>query len=109
MICKRQATIFASAPGDSDTRLACCDECLTALDVVLDDWGGKEAMDVNLTAMERKAIQDSRVPVCQAMMAKGIIVPDTLTEAQFDEVLEAAWNALRASMQMQTAKGEIPF
>jgi hypothetical protein len=62
-----------------------------------------------LTYMEREATVAARQSLYDALVKIG--VTDAFNDCsaeQIDSVIEAVWNGLRASMQQQSARGEIP-
>jgi hypothetical protein len=62
------------------------------------------------TEMERVAIRAARLPLYDGLVKLGIDSAfDSCTAAQIDELIESVWDALRASMQQQSAAGEIPI
>ena len=62
------------------------------------------------TEMERKAIRAARRALYDGLIGLGIEGAfDACTAAQIDGLIEASWDALRASMQQQSAAGEIPI
>jgi hypothetical protein len=103
---------------------ACSDQCAFGLlDLAIKGLGG--VLMVDYTAMEKQAVVDSREPLWDALVAVGevgISVPDDLPLAvsvstvfaqlsaeQIDSIIMAVWDALRASMQKQSARSDIPF
>jgi hypothetical protein len=63
-----------------------------------------------LTYMEREAIRAARRALYDALVGIGVAdALDNCTAEQIDSVIEAVWNGLRASMQQQSARGEIPI
>lgn len=108
-ICGREAKLFDFAPGRTPRR-TCSDECHKAIDVVLDEWGGPELMQHNLTQMEQVAIRAARASLHEALVKIGRAESfNDATSEDMDGVIEAVWNGVRASMQQQSARGEIPF
>jgi hypothetical protein len=62
------------------------------------------------TEMEREAIKAARRAVYDCLVKLGIESAfDNCTAVQIDGLIEAVWDALRASMQQQTAAGAIPI
>jgi hypothetical protein len=62
-----------------------------------------------LTHMEREAIVAARQSLYAALVELG--VADAFNDCsaeQIDSLIETLWTALRASMQQQSARGEIP-
>lgn len=101
--------VFAFVPHQKPRR-ACSDDCLSALNVIIDQWGGEDMIRHNLTQMEQVAIRSARQNLYEALVKIGLA--DAFNEAsaaEMDSVIEAVWNGVRASMQQQTALGEIPF
>jgi hypothetical protein len=63
-----------------------------------------------LTYMEKEAISEARRPLYEALIELGIADAfNDCTAEQIDRLIETIWNALRASMQRQSARGEIPI
>lgn len=63
-----------------------------------------------LTHMERQAIRAARQSLYDALVKIGIADAfDNCTADQIDMVIEEVWGGLRASMQLQSAAGEIPL
>ena len=63
-----------------------------------------------LTHMEREAVRAARQSLYDALVKIGIADAfDDCTAEQIDSVIEAVWNGLRASMQLQSAKGGMPI
>jgi Family of unknown function (DUF6511) len=63
-----------------------------------------------LTGMEQEAIRAARQSLYDALVKIGIADAfDNCTADQIDMVIEAVWDGLRASMHLQTAKGEVPY
>jgi hypothetical protein len=63
-----------------------------------------------LTYMEQEAIRAARQSLYDALVDIGIENAfDHCTVEQIDHVIEAVWNGLRASMQLQSARGEMPI
>jgi hypothetical protein len=59
--------------------------------------------------MEKEAIKDARQALYDALLKIGIADAfNDCSAEQIDAVIEAVWNALRASMHLQSARGEIP-
>lgn len=62
-----------------------------------------------LTQMELDAVRAARRPMYEALVKIGIDHAfEHCTAEQIDSVIEAVWNGLRASMQQQSARGEMP-
>ena len=62
-----------------------------------------------LTFMEREAVKAARQSLYDALVKIGVADAfNDCTAEQIDGVIETVWNGLRASMQQQSAKGEIP-
>ena len=109
-LCNREAKLFAHEPGDTRSRDACCAECLQGIDNILNKMGGEAMEQQNLTQMELAAIKDARVSLYNALLAQGIAKPfDDATAEQMDAVIRGVWEGVRASMQRQSATGQIPF
>lgn len=109
-LCKREATIWAAVPEEPKPREACCKECLAAIDIVLDEWGGEALMAHNLTAMERQAVKEARDQFFAELKTQGIA--DRFTDCsadQMDSVIKAIWEGLQKSMRRQAGNGDIPF
>ena len=71
-------------------------------------WEIKELS--GLTHMEREAVKAARQSLYDALVKIGIADAfDDCTAEQIDSVIEAVWNGLRASMQLQSAKGGMPI
>ncbi len=63
-----------------------------------------------LTHMEQEAIRSTRQALYDALVKIGVASAfDNCTADQIDFVIEAVWNGLRASMHLQSAKGEVPY
>ena len=63
-----------------------------------------------LTHMERSAVKAARQSLYDALIEIGIADAfNDCTAEQIDRLIETIWNALRASMQRQSARGEIPI
>ena len=63
-----------------------------------------------LTYMEKEAISEARRPLYEALIELGIADAfNDCTAEQIDSVIEAVWNGLRASMHLQSAKGDMPI
>ena len=67
-----------------------------------------------LTDMEARAIQESRAALWEGCVAalgepKALEVFGELSEQAVDSVIEKVWDALRASMRGQSARGAVPF
>lgn len=108
-LCGREARVFDTAPGRSPRR-TCWYECNAALAVVLDEWGGQELMQHNLTQMEVVAVRSARQSLYEALVRIGRAEAfNDASAADMDSVIEAVWNGVRASMQEQTARGDVPF
>ena len=64
----------------------------------------------SLTFMEREAIKAAREQLYDALVEIGIADAfNDCTADQIDLVIEAVWAGLRASMHLQSAKGDTPF
>jgi hypothetical protein len=62
-----------------------------------------------LTHMEREAIVAARQPLYDALVEIGVADAfDHCSAEQIDHLIEAVWNGLRASMHLQSARGEVP-
>src|SRR6516162_164283 len=62
-----------------------------------------------LTFMECEAIKAARQSLYDALLKIGVADAfNDCTAEEIDSLIEAVWNGLRASMQQQSAKGEIP-
>jgi hypothetical protein len=62
-----------------------------------------------LTYMEKEAIVAARQALYDALVGIGIADAfNDCTAEQIDHLIEAVWNGLRASMQQQSARGEMP-
>jgi hypothetical protein len=63
-----------------------------------------------LTHMEKEAIVAARQSLYNALLMIGVADAfNDCTAEQIDSVIEAVWNGLRASMHLQSARGEIPI
>jgi hypothetical protein len=63
-----------------------------------------------LSLMEMTAIREARRPLYEALVELGISDAfNQCTAEQIDTLIETIWNALRASMQRQSARDEIPI
>jgi hypothetical protein len=63
-----------------------------------------------LSDMEQEAIRAARQSLYDALVKIGIADAfDNCTADQIDMVIEKVWEGLRASMHLQSAKGEIPW
>lgn len=63
-----------------------------------------------LTHMEQEAIRAARQSLYDALVKIGIADAfNNCTADEIDGVIEAVWNGLRASMHLQSAKGEVPW
>ena len=63
-----------------------------------------------LTHMERSAVKAARQSLYDALIEIGIADAfNDCTAEQIDSVIEAVWNGLRASMHLQSAKGDMPI
>jgi hypothetical protein len=79
----------------------------SAMESFLDEEIGRLAA---LTYMEKEAIVAARRSLYDALIEIGIADAfNDCTAEQIDAVIEAVWNGLRASMQQQSARGEVPF
>jgi hypothetical protein len=77
------------------------------LDRFLEHDLGELAM---LTHMEKEAIEATRQPLYEALVKLGIANAFIeCTAEQIDGLIETVWNALRASMHKQSARGTVPF
>ena len=62
-----------------------------------------------LTYMECEAVKAARQSLYDALVRIGVEAAfNDCTAEQIDSVIEAVWNGLRESMQLQSARGEIP-
>jgi hypothetical protein len=62
-----------------------------------------------LTHMEREAIVAARQALYDALVKIGVAEAfNDCSAEQIDSVIEAVWSGLRASMQQQSARGEVP-
>ena len=69
-------------------------------------WEIKELS--GLTHMEREAVKAARQSLYDALVKIGVAGAfDHCTAEQIDSVIEAVWNGLRASMHLQSAKGDM--
>jgi hypothetical protein len=60
--------------------------------------------------MEQEAIRAARQSLYDALVKIGIADAfNNCTADEIDGVIEAVWNGLRASMHLQSAKGEVPW
>jgi hypothetical protein len=63
-----------------------------------------------LSHMEKEAIVAARQALYDALVTIGVADAfNDCTAEQIDSVIEAVWNGLRASMQQQSARGEMPI
>ena len=71
-------------------------------------WEIKELS--GLTHMEREAVKAARQSLYNALVKIGVADAfDHCTAEQIDGVIEAVWNGLRASMHLQSARGDMPI
>ena len=67
-------------------------------------------MAIHLTDMERKAIKEARPCLAKALeKAKLLNAFMEVPPEVIDDIIYACWSGCRASMQVQSMKGEIPF
>jgi hypothetical protein len=60
--------------------------------------------------MELQAIRDARQALYDALLKIGVAAAfDNCTADEIDSVIEEVWQALRASMHLQSARGECPI
>lgn len=63
-----------------------------------------------ITQMEQEAAFQARRPLYDALVRCGVAqVFERLQAAQIDDIVLSVANAFRASMQLQSAQGEVPF
>lgn len=63
-----------------------------------------------ITQMEQEAAFRARRPLYDALVRCGVAqVFEQLQPAQIDDIILSVVNGFRASMQLQSASGEIPF
>lgn len=67
-----------------------------------------------LTGMEAQAIKDARPALWASVEAVlghdlALAMFDGLDPAQVDAIIRSVWDGVRASMQQQSARGEVPF
>jgi hypothetical protein len=67
-----------------------------------------------ITDMERKAIEDARATLWNSMVGwigeeRAMEIFGALDTGQIDRAIFAIWTALQASMQKQSAHGDLPF
>ena len=113
MVCGRQAR--EPHQWASLTWPCCDDDCRAALANVIKNqldrflkWEIGEL--AALTHMEKEAIRCARQSLYNSLVEIGIADAfDGCTAEQVDGLIEKVWNGLRASMHLQSARGEIPI
>jgi hypothetical protein len=104
---KKAKSVFEIAPFP---QYACCSMACqeAALKIVIGMRGNMSAGTI--TAMEKTAIKDTRQSLFDALTAIGSAEAfNNQTAENMDYLIYAVWCGLRASMQRQSAAGEIPF
>jgi hypothetical protein len=77
---------------------------------VADKYPEREQMTEKLTDMEREAIKAARRSLYEALVKIGRADAfNDATAEEMDGVIRAVWDGCRASMNLQTAKGEVPW
>lgn len=72
--------------------------------------GSGEIDKLKLSDMERQAITDARYQLAVVLQKHSILdLFKDFEAATIDEIIEACWRGCRQSMQMQSAKGQVPF
>lgn len=83
--------------------------CQDAIHVLITRGNGNMP-DLHLSEMESKAIVATRRNLYDALVDIGVSSAfESCSTEQIDYLIEAVWHGLRASMQRQSAKGEVPF
>ncbi len=86
---------------------ACSMACLDRIAALTKDTNG---VMHDKTEMEKAAIKAARRQFHDALDRLYLLsVFNSCTAAEIDGIIEAVWDGVRASMQQQSARGEIPF
>jgi hypothetical protein len=113
-VCQHEATAEQYQYA-GDAYPCCSPECATVVAGIirraLNRFVTEEVGELaGLTDMERQAIRAARQSLYDALVKIGIADAfDNCTADQIDMVIETVWDGLRASMHLQSAKGEMPW
>lgn len=115
VLCGRQAGGMFYEPRTEKGRArriyrACGINCLLGIEKLVQARKGGWLTMAALTQMEKTAIKEAKRSLYNSLLKLGKAQHfEDCSPEQMDELIEAVWNGLRASMSQQSMVGDVPF